>query len=402
MVNSGTLASSAMLSTNQNIINVCLTEGVNVENTYNSSNLSDSLKNLKIKNSNRLVFGNLNINTINNKFEQLKHIIKNNVDVLVVTETKLDFSFPFGQFSIDGFARPFRRDGGGVMIFVRDDIPSKEIKISFLPSDIECLFIEINIRKTKWLIVGCYHPPSQNNNYFFYNLSKALDSLNSNYEKFLLVGDFNSEDHETEITNFLNNHEAKNIVKQKTCFKNVFNPSCVDLFITNSPKRFQHTHSFSCGLSDHHNFVLTVLKNTFEKQKSNIKYYRDRKKFDNAVFRTELREALAKVGRHNYQSFEQTFIPLLNLHAPMKSKKQCANHKSYMTKALCKAIMKCSELATKYHKTKSIEDYNNYKKQRNFCSKLYKKERKKFYDNFDIKNITDNKKFWKTLKSLLS
>ena len=125
-----------MLSKNQNIVNVCLTEGVNVENTNNSSNISGSLKNLKIKNSNRLVFGNLNINTINNKFEQLKHIIKNNVNVLVVTETKLDSSFPFGQFSIDRFARPFRRDGnkngGGVMIFVRDDIPSKEIKISFL------------------------------------------------------------------------------------------------------------------------------------------------------------------------------------------------------------------------------------------------------------------------------
>ena len=40
-----------------------------------------------------------------------------------------------------------------------------------------------------------------------------------------------------------------------------------------------------------------------------------------------------------------------------------------MTKALRKVIMKRSELATKYHKTKSIEDYNNYKKQRNFCSR---------------------------------
>ena len=180
-----------MLPTNQ-IDNACITEDVNVENC----NLSSSLKNLKIKNSNRLVFGNLNINAINNKFEQFKHMIKNSVDVLVATETKLDSSFPNGQFSIDGFARPFRRDrnknGGGVMIFVRYHIPTKEIKIKFLPSDIECLFIELNIRKTKWLIVGCYHPPSQNDNYFFYNLSKALDSLNSNYEKFLLVGDFNS------------------------------------------------------------------------------------------------------------------------------------------------------------------------------------------------------------------
>ena len=73
-----------------------------------------------------------------------------------------------------------------------------------------------------------------------------------------------------------------------------------------------------------------------------------------------------------------------------------------MTKALRKAIMKRSELATKYHKTKSIEDYNNYKKQRNFYSKLYKKERKIFYDNLDITNTTDNKKFWKTVKPLLS
>ena len=167
----------------------------------------------------------------------------------------------------------------------------------------------MNIRKTKWLIAGCYHPPSQNDNYFFYNLSKALDSLNSNSEKFLLVGDFNSEDHETEITNFLNNYEAKNIVKQKTCFKSISKPSCTD------------THSFSSGLSDHHNFVVTVLKNTFGKQKSNIKYYRDLKKFDNAVFRTELREELDKVENYNYQSFEQTFLSLLYLHTPMKSKK---------------------------------------------------------------------------------
>ena len=79
--------------------------------------------------------------------------------------------------------------------------------------------------------------------------------------------------------------------KKNTFYKNS-NPSCIDLFITNCTKSFQHTHSFSCGISDHHNFVVTVLKNTFGKQKSNIKYYKDWKKFDDAVFRTELREEL--------------------------------------------------------------------------------------------------------------
>ena len=64
--------------------------------------------------------------------------------------------------------------------------------------------------------------------------------------------------------------------------------------------------------------------------------------------------------------------------------------------------MKRSELASKYHTTKDTKDYNNYKKQRNFCSKLYKKDRKKFYINLNIKHITDNKKFWKTLKLLVN
>ena len=45
---------------------------------------------------------------------------------------------------------------------------------------------------------------------------------------------------------------------------------------------------------------------------------------------------------------------------------------------------------------------NKYKKHINFCSKLYKKERKKFYSQLDIKNITDNKLFWKTMNPFLS
>ena len=95
-------------------------------------------------------------------------------------------------------------------------------------------------------------------------LVKCWDSLNSNYEKFLLIGDFNTVDHETEISNFLNNHEGKNIVKKHV--SKVFWILCVNLFITNNAKSFQHIHTFSCGISGYRNLVVTVLKNIFEKQ----------------------------------------------------------------------------------------------------------------------------------------
>ena len=122
-LNSGTLS-----ATNPTHVSVSDKQDINDKNTL--YNLTSSLKALKTKNAKRLIFGNLNINTINNKFEQLKNIIKNNIDVLTVTETKLDPSFPSGQFLIDGFAKPFRRDrkknGGGVMIFIRDESPQKK------------------------------------------------------------------------------------------------------------------------------------------------------------------------------------------------------------------------------------------------------------------------------------
>ena len=43
-----------------------------------------------------------------------------------------------------------------------------------------------------------------------------------------------------------------------------------------------------------------------------------------------------------------------------------------------------------------------YKKQKNFCSRLYKKERKRFFNNLNPSFVTDNKLFWKRFKPLFS
>ena len=64
--------------------------------------------------------------------------------------------------------------------------------------------------------------------------------------------------------------------------------------------------------------------------------------------------------------------------------------------------MKRSQLENKYISNSAVENMKKYKKHKNFCSKLCKKESKKFYSQLDIKNITDNKLFWKTMKAFLS
>ena len=100
------------------------------------------------------------------------------------------------------------------------------------------------------MLFGSYHPPNQNDGYYFDCVSRSLDLYYPNYGKFILAGDFNAQDTEPVLSNFIDQYSATNLVKNKTCFKNINNPSCVDLFITNSYRSFQNTQTLSTGLSD--------------------------------------------------------------------------------------------------------------------------------------------------------
>ena len=64
-----------------------------------------------------------------NEFDLLTDQIKDNIDILMITETKLNESFPIGQFFINGFNSLFcldrDRNGGGILLNITEDIPSK-------------------------------------------------------------------------------------------------------------------------------------------------------------------------------------------------------------------------------------------------------------------------------------
>ena len=312
-----------------------------------------TIKNLRLSNVNRVVIGNLNINSLPNKFNQLKELVLKHVDILVLTETKLDDSFPNSQFLVDGFSEPFRidrnRSGGGVMIYVRDVIPSKLLTKHFFPNDIEGLFVELNFRKCKWLLLGTYHPPSQSDQYFFENVDKALD-IYSYFDKILLTGDFNAEIHDNYLESFLYQHELKNLVKEKTCFKSISNPSCIDLFLTNNALSFQNTKTVSTGLSDFHKLVLTVLKTNIVKNKPREIQYRDYKYFDSRKFNRDMKDEFSREYVDSCSKFDEIFLKVLNRHAPLKKKMLRANHAPYVSKALRKAIMKRSCLENIYFK----------------------------------------------------
>ena len=65
------------------------------------------------------------------------------------------------------------------------------------------------------------------------------------------------------MSNFLNPYRLKNIVKQKTCFKNPDRPTCMNLILTNFSRSFQGACTVETRLSDFYKLVATVLKLNF-------------------------------------------------------------------------------------------------------------------------------------------
>ena len=75
----------------------------NLQKKKQSLNANDILSNLKVRVNNKLIIGNLNKNSIAGKFDQLKLMVQYKVDILVLTETKIGFTFLNKQFHIEVF-----------------------------------------------------------------------------------------------------------------------------------------------------------------------------------------------------------------------------------------------------------------------------------------------------------
>ena len=240
---------------------------------------------------------------------------------------------------MDGFSLPYRLDrncnGGGVMIFVKEDIPSKLLTKHNFPSHVEGLFVELNFRKSKWLLFD---------QYFFNCIDKALDTY-CNYDV-LLAEDFNTEDDEPCLSNFFYQHDLYNL-KVGICFTNT---------------HFRNTVAVCSGLSDFHKLAITVLKTSFDKNKPCEIVYRDYKNFKSESFNEDLQKILSITQINTCKQFEDTFFSVLNMHAPLKKKLLRANHSQYVTKALRKAIMRTSKLENIYFKKQTDESLKAYKK----------------------------------------
>ena len=105
---------------------------------------------------------------------------------------------------------------------------------------IEEFFVELNLKRKDWLLCCSYNPKFSQISFHLNKPGKSLDNLTSKYDSIILLGDFNTEPTDTILSHFCEICNFKNLIKDKTCFKNPNKPSCIDLIITNRPKSLQN------------------------------------------------------------------------------------------------------------------------------------------------------------------
>ena len=137
-------------------------------------------------------------------------------------------------------------------------------------------------------------------------MSKGQDRNISQYDNIMLLGDLNVEGSNPVLNDFCNVYNLFSLVKKPACLKNPYNPSYIDLFLTNRPRSFQNTLTIETGISDFHKMVITVMRVFYKKQKPKIIQHRSYKNFDNQVFQRELNNELLKTDLNNAELSETT------------------------------------------------------------------------------------------------
>lgn len=174
-----------------------------------------------MENPDNVAISYLNISSIRNKFENFTGIVQNNVDVLFVAESTFDEAFPTNQFYIPCFKHHYRLDisgkSSGLLVYINEQIPSKQLEGVDISNDIQVLPTELNLKKTKWLLLPVYKL-----SYVFGNeIERIVDFYTKTIENVLAFGDFNMAESNPCIKLQIQQYSWYNLIQSPTYFKRV-------------------------------------------------------------------------------------------------------------------------------------------------------------------------------------
>ena len=187
------------------------------------SNDIKKIKQRRVKNVNNTIIAHLNINSFRNKFVFAEEIIQV-FDIFLVSECKLDNTFPTNLFKINGyniFKYDRKRFGGGLFLYVNERVSCRLLQGHPNFSNLELLVLEIYQNNRKWLFLGVCRPPNQNDIKFLNRIGAILDYYSQKYDNVTTIGDFNITTENSNLQSMMEAYNLNNLIEEPTRFSQI-------------------------------------------------------------------------------------------------------------------------------------------------------------------------------------
>ena len=392
------------------------------DSNLNSSKSDEDFPGLKkfyVNNTKNLKIGLLNINSFRNKSDPLIECLgEGYLDMLFIQETKLDDTFPAGQFNIPDFKlyrRDYKSNEGGLLVYIRSDIPHAictdydRCIVDDQRGRIEILTLEVTLKNEKWHIISIYKQPKVSISDFIASFEEIMDICNSKCSNCIVCGDLNIDlsKRNASFNDALDVYGLKNLVDSPTCFKGK-TPTTLDLYLTNKPRRFLDKLVLDTGLSDFHHMVCIATRLHVPSRKNKSITYRSYKHFNEGKFNEDISNVPFHVSEifddvnDSYWFCDKLLGTIIDVHAPTKKRKIKHNYVPYMNGNLRKAMNVKNMLRRKYYQSKTPTAWNTYRNQRNLVTKLRRQSIRLYVSEKCNGENINGKEFWRTVKPLIS
>ena len=391
------------------------------EGIYANQDL-DTPQELEAKRTNsskELLLCHLNINSIQNKFDELVDVIhKLKAHIIFIGETKIDSTYPNSQFYIPGYSL-FRKDrkkgGGGILAFVSAVIPCKRLNFNRTYKCIEAIELEITVGRKEMILIGMYRPPRALTGSYQLALEDELSHIcNWAYLQrgiVAVIGDLNLDRlrpnrSEGKLVIDLESEQGfECLIKEPTRIEKkgaITTSTLIDVLLTNRPGMFMQCGTYDTALSDHL-LIYGLMKETVKRYQNKIVTFRNYKNCDMEVYTNKLATAPWHVGdlfddvddqEYHWKTLMKDIVDEC---FPLKKMRVRYEDVPYMTTSWKNAIRAKRRAAAKYYKDKSAHNWEVKQRCRNEATRQRRIAIKQYWKKKANNKLTTNsKEFFKT------
>ena len=338
-----------------------------------------------------------------------------NTHIFSLSETHIDNSTPSQLFEIPGYTFVYKnRDTGtygGVAAYIKDGIPFIR-RTDLENADLECIWLEINFPNTKSFLLSIWYRPPSTSKFLPRNFNELLRTslmkASSENKETILTGDFNINYRKAndckELKSVFTLFQFKQVIKFATRVT-VNSESIIDLVFTNVPFNITKNDVYALNFSDHDLIGFNRKQNRVKTSPKTVRF-RSYKNYDHLKLKQELKNTdwssgyNANTVSESLKVFNQILLGIFNRYAPYHIKRTNTNICPWLTLEVKNEMDYRDVLQKKFRKSKTTDNYEKYKRQRNKVNNLIKSAKQNYNKNLLKDNIKNSTSFWKSLKKI--